>query len=301
MKSRLYFRFPVRERYLAVRALLEQWAEEQGDQVSGKEVLVKPNCVSAQRELASTHADTVRSALEVLAQLRPKKLILGEGSSEDTLRAFKNFGYLKWAERFGAEVLDLNQDAYEIRNVHGENGEHIPVRISKTALRSFRVTLAKQKTHDCVIVTLGMKNLVVGAIQKPDKVKIHQGYPTINLNLALLAKELAPHLTVIDGVEGMEGDGPVHGDPVSHGFVLVGSDPVAVDAAAATLMGFSPARIGYLVYCARFGLGQLDRENWEVVGDSLEKAIRPYRPHRNYREQLNWELEPAVLEKYGLA
>jgi uncharacterized protein (DUF362 family) len=290
MASRLFFQAQVQERYAAVLNLLEAWAEKEGEKVSGQTVLIKPNCVSARRELASTHADTVRAALEVFAKLRPKRLILGEGSSEDTLQAFKNFGYLKWAEKFGAEVLDLNRDAHVVRQVYDEEGNKIPVRVAKTAVESFRVSLAKPKTHDCVIVTLGIKNLVVGAIQNPDKVKIHQGFPAINLNLSILARDLAPHLSVIDGVEGMEGDGPVDGDPVRHGFVLLGSDPVAVDAAAARLMGFDPKEIGYLVHCARLGLGTLEEKEWQVVGDPLEAGIREYRPHHRYAEQRQWSL-----------
>lgn len=295
MGSRLYFRVGVRERYAALRALLEAWAEDEGEKVQGKTVLVKPNCVSARRELASTHAETVRAVLEVLSQLRPKRLVLGEGSSEDTLQAFQNFGYLPWAERYGAEVLDLNQDAYVLRTVYDAKGNPISLKIAQTALESFRVSLAKPKTHDCVIVTLGIKNLVVGAIPKPDKVKIHQGYAAINVNLALLARELAPHLTVIDGYEGMEGAGPVDGDPVPHRFALLGSDPVAVDAAAALLMGFQPEEIGYLVHCAHLGLGNLAPEAWEVRGDPLERGMRRYRPHPSYAEQKRWELAGTAL------
>jgi len=289
MASRLFFQAHVEERYSLLR-LLEAWAEEEGEKVFGQTVLIKPNCVSARRQLASTHADTVHVVLKVLSQLRPKRLILGEGSSEDTLQAFKNFGYLKWAKKFGAEVLDLNHDAHMAREVYDEKGNKILVRVAKTAVESFRVSLAKPKTHDYVIVTLGIKNLVVGAIQNPDKVKIHQGYPAINLNLSILARDLAPHLSVIDGVEGMEGDGPVDGDPVRHGFVLLGSDPVAVDAAAARLMGFDPREIGYLVYCARSGLGSLEGTEWQVVGDPLEAGIHEYRRHHRYAEQRQWNL-----------
>lgn len=294
MGSRLYLRTGVHHRYEAVCALLEAWAEREGDRVSGEILLVKPNCVSARRALASTHADTVRASLKVLSQLPPKKLVLGEGSSEDTLRAFQNFGYLPWAEKYGAEVVDLNEDAYEIRDVYDARGNLLPVRISKTSLASFRVSLAQPKTHDCVIVTLGIKNMVVGAIQKPDKPKVHQAFPALNLNIALLARELAPHLTVIDGFEGMEGDGPVHGTPVPHRFALVGSDPVAVDAAAATLMGFNPQDIGYIVHCASLGLGSLDQ--WEVVGAPVSSAVRRYRPHATYAQQLRWELSGTSLE-----
>ncbi|MFN3930050.1 MAG: DUF362 domain-containing protein, partial [Thermoflexus sp.] len=279
----------------AVRALLETWAHDEGEKAEHQVILVKPNCVSARNPLASTHAEAVRAALEVLRQLRPHRLILAEGSSEDTLQAFQTFGYLPWAEKYGAEVLDLNSDASVIREVYDALGNPVPVRIAQTALTSFRVSLAVPKTHDCVIVTLGIKNLVVGAIQKPDKPKIHQGYPAINLNLALLARELAPHLSVIDGFVGMEGDGPVHGTAVPHRFALLGSDPVAVDAAAATLMGFNPRDIGYLVHARALGLGEL--EGWEVVGDPWAWAVRPYRPHATYAQQRQWGLSGTPLER----
>jgi len=290
MPARLFFRSGLTERYRGLREVLEDWAQNEGQKAEGKVILVKPNCVSAKVRLASTHAEAVRATLEVLSQLRPKRLILGEGSSEDTLRAFENFGYLFWAEKFGAEVLDLNTDEFEIRYVYNSQGQRIPVKIAKTALYSFRVSLAKPKTHDTVIVTLGIKNLVVGAIQKPDKPKIHQGYPATNLNIALLARELAPHLSLVDGFEGMEGEGPVEGSPVFHGFALAGSDPVAVDAAAARLMGFDPREVGYLVFCARLGLGTLGEREWEILGGPLEAAIKKYRPHPTYEEQRRWEL-----------
>jgi len=295
MLSRLFFRSGLTERYRGLREVLELWANSEGQKAEGKTILVKPNCVSATVRLASTHAEAVRATLEVLSQLRPERLILGEGSSENTLQAFQNFGYLFWAEKFGAEILDLNADDFETRYVYDSQGQRIAVRIAKTALDSFRVSLARPKTHDTVIVTLGIKNLVVGAIQKPDKPKIHQGYPATNLNLALLARELAPHLSLVDGFEGMEGEGPVGGSPVFHGFALAGSDPVAVDAAAARLMGFDPREIGYLVHCARLGLGTLEETGWEVVGDPLNAAIKKYRPHSTYEEQRRWELSGTVL------
>ncbi|MDW8152239.1 MAG: DUF362 domain-containing protein [Candidatus Bipolaricaulota bacterium] len=128
--------------------------------------------------------------MEVLAQLRPKRLLLGEGSGEDT----PHLGCLSWAETFGAEVLDLNADERVRREIHDAQRHPIPVRVARTALEIFRVPSALPKTHDYVIVTLGIRDLVRGAIPKPDRPEVHQEHPAMNRNLALLARELAPQL-----------------------------------------------------------------------------------------------------------
>ena len=103
---------------------------------------------------------------------------------------------------------------------------------------------------------------------------------------------------MIDGYVGMEGDGPTQGDPVDHRMALAGTDPVAVDAACAYLMGFSPEEIGYLQHAARLGLGTADLEKIEVIGSPLEIARRRYRPHRTYRKQLHWQPSEELLAAF---
>jgi len=265
----------------------------------GERVLVKPNCVSATRKLSATHVGALEAVLDFLTKYDPKRIILGEGSAEDTLKAFRNFGYLEVAKRYGAEILDLNRDEAVPLSIYDWGGRPRKVPVAKTALESVRVSVALPKTHDTVVITASLKNMVVGAIRNPDKPAIHQGYPAINLNLALLGRHLRPHVAVVDGFVGMEGDGPTQGDPVDHRVALAGTDSVAVDAACAYLMGFDPERVGYLVHAARLGLGVLDLAGIEVIGSTLEKARRRYRPHRTYRKQLSWQPSEelsAVLE-----
>jgi len=266
----------------------------------GEQVLVKPNCVSATRKLSATHPGALEAVLELIFSFGPRRVILGEGSAEDTMRAFHNFGYTALARKFDLEFLDLNQDEDTTLTIYDRASRPREIRVARTALESVRVSVAVPKTHDTVIITASLKNMVVGAIRNPDKMAIHQGYPAINLNLALLARRLVPHLAVIDGYVGMEGDGPTQGDPVDHRMALAGTDPVAVDAACAYLMGFSPEEIGYLQHAARLGLGTADLKKVEVMGSPLEEACRRYRPHRTYRKQLHWQPSEkllAVLER----
>ena len=84
-----------------------------------------------------------------------------------------------------------------------------------------------------------------------------------------------PHLTIVDGVVGMEGDGPIMGTPKAAGVVLMGRDIVAVDATAARVMGLRPERITYLAEAGRF-LGHLDAARIPMRGERLERFVRPF-------------------------
>lgn len=125
-----------------------------------------------------------------------------------------------------------------------------------------------------------------------DKFAMHQGYATINLNLANLAPWVWPQLSVVDGYQAMEGAGPTRGDPVDWRVALAGTDALAVDSLTASLMGFDPHEIGYLSYCHQMGLGEGDVGAIETIGHVTPEAVqRPFKPHPAYRHQLGWRLD----------
>lgn len=127
-----------------------------------------------------------------------------------------------------------------------------------------------------------------------DKKQVHQGYPVMNLNLFRLAQRTWPHLAVIDGFQGMEGEGPVRGEPVEWGIAIASADALAADCLAAHLMGLAPDRIGYLHYCHRAGLGQGVIALMEVVGESPQACARPFKPPPAYPALLNWALPSSA-------
>ncbi len=127
-----------------------------------------------------------------------------------------------------------------------------------------------------------------------DKVAMHQSYPIINLNLALLAPLVLPHLSVLDGFVAMEGAGPVDGTPLPWGVALAGADALAVDTLAAQLMGFELGEIGYLSYCAQLGLGCADMGRVQILGDvAPETVARRFRPHPQHVQQRSWQRPDA--------
>jgi uncharacterized protein (DUF362 family) len=121
--------------------------------------------------------------------------------------------------------------------------------------------------------------------------KMHQSYPVINLNLALIAPLVAPHLAVIDGYEAMEGNGPIGGTAVPWRIALSSTDALAADVLCASMMGFDPDEVGYLHYCARMGLGVSELPRIEVVGNaSPAQCTRMFRPHDGYARQRQWQI-----------
>ncbi|HEV3163493.1 MAG TPA: DUF362 domain-containing protein, partial [Isosphaeraceae bacterium] len=118
----------------------------------------------------------------------------------------------------------------------------------------------------------------------------------MNRNLVALSQHVRPHLSVVDGFVAMHREGPRHGTPIKLGTVIAGTDPVAVDAVAAVVMGFDPRQIGYLHYAQSAGLGVADLDAIRVVGDPIVRVARRCVPHSNFAIQRHW---PRLAEILG--
>jgi len=204
-------------------------------------------------------------------------VIAESAANGPTLDGFANYGYPRAAAKHGVKLVDLDQEPHEVVQVFDERDfRPHPVRMSRLLLdpKTFIISAAKLKTHDQVVATLSLKNIIFGAPikdlgfaargrgtagAKSDKPIAHGGgIRGINYNLFALAERLHPDLAVIDGYEGMEGFGPTRGTPVEHRICVVSRDWLAADRVAVELMGIDFAMIGYLNYCAEAGLGEGD-------------------------------------------
>ena len=254
-----------------------------------KRVLIKPNFVSTRKQVAASHVDVIRAVLDVISEHYDGEITIGEGPAIGSLdEAIRNFDSL--IGEYGVVFKDLNSDHHvELEGVSSEL-KPLKLRVSKTILESdYIVSVAKPKTHDCVIATLSIKNVVVGSlVTAPEKEKIHQGAKAINLNIAELAKHCMPSLGLIDGFEGMEGEGPTKGDPVSLGVASASLHPVSLDSVIAWMMGFDPLNIGYLHHLNEWGIGVADLDGIEVVGEAIHGLRRKFEPHPTHLEQLRW-------------
>jgi uncharacterized protein (DUF362 family) len=295
------------------------------DWLNRRHVVVKPNLVMVERAQAITHRDALAAVLEAIRCRYTGRLTIAEGCAlHPTVEAFDAQGYDQLATFYNARLCDLNADEVEPVTVYSRDAHPLKLRMARTILQSdCRVSLGLPKTHDAVLVTLTIKNMIMGGLvnrrlidwhAKPawldrigqiarghgdgwgsDKVAMHQSYPIINLNLALLAPLVLPHLSVLDGFVAMEGAGPVEGTPVPWGIALAGADALAVDTLAARLMGFELGEIGYLSYCAELGLGCADLDQIQIVGNVAPAAVaRSFTPHPRHAEQRRWQQPDAA-------
>lgn len=265
--------------------------DEIKEKIGERTVLIKPNFVSSRIQKAATHVDQLRGILDFLSSFYKKKIIIAEGSAGNTMEGFENFGYFPLKEEYNFEIefLDLNQDKSE--QVIISKGESVGV--SKTILDPslFIISAAKLKTHDTVVVTLSLKNLLVGMIVGEDKSKIHQGVKEINKNLFILAQKRMPDLASLDGFLAMEGEGPIRGKMVELGVALASQDALASDRVGVEIMGIDSSNIGYLNYCAENNLGEYDLNKIEIMGDDIEecKSKRKFKLHSGIERQLEWK------------
>jgi uncharacterized protein (DUF362 family) len=301
---------------LAFRAL-QPYSRRIRQAIGNRRVVLKPNNVSIDIPLCATHVDTLEGILEFLKSIRKlENVIIAESAANGpTLDGFSNYGYNRLANKYPVKLVDLDQEGSEILYVFDEKDfRPHPVRFSRVLLSpdSYIISVARMKTHDRTIVTLSLKNIVFGAPvkdpgfafgrnrkegTKSDKSIVHgSGYRGINYNLYDLASRLYPHLAVIDGFEGMEGNGPNNGTPVDHRVCVVSTDWLAADRVAVELMGLDFAKVGYLNYCAQSGLGIADLNKIEIVGENISNHIKPYKLNDNIEKQLIW-MKSALQEK----
>jgi uncharacterized protein (DUF362 family) len=288
---------------------LQPFAGQIRNTIGDRRVLIKPNNVMIDRQLAATHVDTLEGILEFLKSIGiTENVIIAESAANGpTFEGFDNYGYFNLQNKYQVDLIDLDQEEFELLYAFDEKDfRPHAVRTSSLILDpdTYVISAAKLKTHDRVVATLSLKNIVFGAPikdmgfrwgkgRKPgtknDKPIAHgSGFRGINYNLFSLSRQLHPDLSVIEGLEGMEGNGPNWGTPVDHRVCLAGTDWLAADRVAAELMGIDIAQVGYLKYCADAVMGEGDLNKIQVLGEKVEDHTRTYKLNDNIEKQLIW-------------
>jgi len=108
--------------------------------------------------------------------------------------------------------------------------------------------------------------------------------------MLVTAQKLQPHwgLAVIDGFEGMEGNGPGAGTPVASHVAIASTDFIAADRVGLEVMGINPEWVGYLAYCGQAGLGQYDLAKIHVEGAAIASVAKKYQLHPDVQKELEW-------------
>jgi uncharacterized protein (DUF362 family) len=244
---------------------------ECGLNVTGKTVLLKPNFVEFDPNTCiNTDVAVVATALEVFRSLGAAEVKIGEGPGHrrDTLAIAELTRYRSEIPRFDDVFVDLNRDdVTAVKGFAGRDEFYFPNSVLRADLI---VSLAKMKTHHWAGATLSMKNffgLVPGSIYGWPKNELH--YIGIDTAVAELTRTFGPKsFALVDGIVGMEGNGPIQGTRKQAGVLVMGSDLAAVDATCCRIMGIDPARVGYLQKAAD-QLGVIEESRIEQRGEAI--------------------------------
>ena len=263
--------------------------------IGDKQVVIKPNNVLIDRPLAATHADCLAAILDVLKPIYRKPVIIAESPADKPAEVgFENYGYKKLLKEYNIQFFDLDKDKQSTFFILDKNLQPMPIIVSSTMMdpNIYLISAAVMKTHNCVVATLSLKNILMGAPLKTKEVHhkqmVHQGIKQINFSFFLMAQQMRPDLAIIDGFQGMEGNGPADGEPVDSKVAVASTDFLAADRVSVEVMGIDFSKIGYLNYCANAKMGVADLDKIEVMGESIDNCKRQFRLHQNVEHQYEW-------------
>src|SRR3990170_412138 len=246
-----------------------------------KPILIKPNYINSKHPSTGITTDSrvIEGIVKFLSTRKTEEITIGEGSGfAETFQAFKVAGVDAVAERWNVKLVDLNKDEFvEVNPPNPLSSKKI--RVAKTALESTIISVPKLKPHRIATVTLSLKNMM-GALAS--KGSMHMG-KSLSENIADLASTLKPSISIIDGITAGEGH-ETSENPIKMNLIIAGTDPVAVDAVGAAVMGIPPTNVKHLLLAEKKGLGTCHLEHIAVLGEPIEKVKRKF--HRSITSKL---------------
>ena len=251
--------------------------------VRGKRVVLKPNLIEFEPDSPiHTHPLLVHAAFEAFRALGAEVLIAeGPGHRRNTLDLADAAGYFQTIPHFEDFFIDLNLDRVAQVRFKQPRSRLQSLYLAQASLScDLLVSMPKMKTHHWAGATLSMKNLfgvVPGGVYGWPKNVLH--WAGINECIVDLYHALPKHFAIVDGIVGMEGNGPIQGVAKRAGVVVAGCDLAAVDATCCQIMSIDPRRIEYLKLAAG------------DVGEILKSLRQIGEPIRNVRTR--FELLPV--------
>jgi len=282
--DRAAYRKPPQSRVLIARApdytvdladIVAHAVGQFGLAIAGKRVVLKPNLVEFDPDgVINTHPVLIGATVDAFRRLGARTVLIAEGpghrrDNEYLLTASGLWDALRARD---VEYVDLNFDDTRAVPTGSRFTRLGRLMLPQTVLTAdLVVSMPKLKTHHFAGVTLALKNLfgvIPGAVYGWPKNVLHWAGVTESI-VDIQATIPVPQFAIVDGIVGMEGNGPIHGQAKRAGVLLFGDDLVATDATAARLMNIEPSRVRYLAMADRF-LGNVALERITHLGESLE-------------------------------
>ena len=238
-----------------------------------KTVVIKPNvCNSKNPEgMVLTDFRVIKAVVDMVRENGNDVLIVESDNISGTAdHRMEKTGLMALLDDWGVDFLNLSHDDYQEYEV-----ADTVLRLPRTVLDAeYFINIPKIKTCAHTLVTLGIKNLY-GVFQRKKKAKLHKHLNTI---LPFLAETIRNDLIIVDGINCMEGNGPVIGNPVCLNLVLAGRNVVSVDAVCSWLMGYDPVTIPHIALSAERDIGPIDSDSIQVVGSEWIKYAQDFEP-----------------------
>jgi len=237
----------------------------------GAKVLIKPNlCIDKDwRSGATTNPAVVEALVHLVRDAGAGDIVVADGTTVglSTARVFQVTGYDVMAKRCGARLVDLNEDETERIDI-AEPDSIRNIQVAREVLTSdVIINVPVLKTHVHTTVSVSLKNMK-GVISPRTKRKSH--LVGLEGSIVDINRHVPVHLIVVDGIMGHEGLGPQSGEPKRMDLILAGARPATVDAVATLIMGFDPHEIKHIAVAAQRGLGEIEADRIEIVGERIE-------------------------------
>lgn len=259
----------------------------------GDRVLLKPNLLYGKppEKAVTTHPLVVKAMIQIVREAGGIPLIGDSPSIGGLVKTAEKAGIKAVADEMDSPLVEFNRPVSlpkERTNIFKQ------FEIDRAVLESdVIINLPKWKTHTLMLLTLGVKNLF-GCIPGPRKALWHlkagEDRRIFAQILIDLYQAIKPSLTVLDGIVGMEGNGPNSGRPISIGLILASKDPLHVDQIVCDLLGISRKSLLTNRVALEQGMG---KDEIEVLGERVEEIqIHPFQFPK--LSQPNWNL-PGFL------
>lgn len=244
---------------------------------STAQILLKPNFNSNFNALTGNTTDfrLLAGVIEFLQKKSYSNITIAEGTNSGFVRegisVIRRLRADRLAATYGVKILDLNAETETVK-VPLEGGDVTEVaRVLVTS--DFVINMPKLKTHFEVGMSVCMKNLMGTCRGRESKKKIHGN---LGYNIFRLNQVVKPNLHIVDGLIGMEGNGPSRGTPVNFGKIIIGVNPYQIDYLCARLIGFPPEQVKPIV--AALSMGYIKPEEiraWDAI--SLDHYKRDFK------------------------
>jgi uncharacterized protein (DUF362 family)/Pyruvate/2-oxoacid:ferredoxin oxidoreductase delta subunit len=274
-----------------VREVLEPLGGLRAFVKRGDKVLLKPNLLSGKHpdKCVTTHPALVKAVAQLVQEVGGVPAIGDSPGVGGLGRVATQAGIAEVADAVGCPLVELTGVA-EIMT--GDDYTFRRIELAQAVLEAdVVINLPKVKTHSQTLLTLGVKN-IFGCIPGMRKAQWHLKAGTDHTYFAGMLAELCqivkPALTIVDGITGMEGEGPGNGDPRPLGLILAGGNPFALDTTICRIVGVPVEELLTVQAARQRGFEGTDPKQIEILGQRIEDIeVTPFLLPRRFDVQWN--------------